>query len=1004
PLDDVAISATSPSAQGEQLVVTDAAGAFRLPNLPPGAYALRFERAGYRPYALNDVQLRSGATLRTDVQLLPETLSADEVTVVAGQPTVDVGSTRSGVTLTADFTSRVPVAPATGKGGAVRSFEQLADVAPTSQPDLYGASIAGTTSVENQYLIDGLSVGDPGFGYNGTPLSIDFIKETNIVTGGYLPEYGRGGGGVLEVVTKSGGDEFHGSVFANFTPWQAQPKLPVEQDAIRVFSRVRSIGDIGFDLGGPIVPERLWFYVGADVSYAAYDLTRDSMGLFTGDDGKYLYDANGLIRSGRILGTRQRFIADQTQLQYVAKLTYSPSADDRLELAHRGTPSRGGGDGHYALNYETGAPPATLNGSYENTAVRRVFEAFDTSLKWLHTLENKRVTFDTTIGWHHQRSADLAIDGSDIGSESGLAGTPRFTYRRSNPVERSITEFETLPDPEVCTNPVDAGDPICPVPNYTIGGPGLLQDRSFDRAQLRHVTTAVFDALGQHIIKAGLELEALGYDSTKGYPGGPLYRESISAATVSDLRRFGGMTAPDEAYTLRALRYSTRSLSYGAFLQDSWSILNRVTLNVGARYDAQYLFADQGLAIALPNQWSPRIGVIFDPTRRGAAKLFGNFATYYQTFPLNIVDRAGSGEPQVVAVRSLGNCDPGSTQYPASCDEPANLRLSGAPQAPSQRWSYSSVGRLAIDPDLRPQSTSELSLGGEYELFRDARIGVTYLRRWMNDVVEDLSRDEGSTFFLGNPGRGIASDFPRARRNYDAGILSLTKTFSELWLAQASYTLAYLRGNWEGLYRPQTGQLDPGSNSDFDLQSLTVNRYGPLAGDRRHELKLFLAREVVLAPQHHLNVGGSYRARSGGPRSYLGSHVLYGLDEVFILPRGAGQRLPWQHSVDAHLGYTFLQTEQRTVALSLDAFNLFDFSAIVSRSQRYTTRDVEPITGAAADNPFVNGNRREIDPARIVPADGDARPFEDSDRFRAYGAPTAYQEPLTLRLSLKATF
>jgi outer membrane receptor protein involved in Fe transport len=1004
PLEDVAITATSPAGQRDQVVLTDAAGAFRIPNLPPGDYELRFEREGYHPYALSGVQLRSGATLRTDVELLPESLSADEVTVVAARPTVDVGSTRSGVTVTKEFTSRVPVAPATGKGGAARSFEQLAEIAPTSQPDLYGASIAGTTSVENQYLIDGLSVGDPGFGYNGTPLSIDFIKETNIVTGGYLPEYGRGGGGVLEVVTKSGSNEFHGSVFANYTPWQAQPRLPTEQDAIRVFSRVSGIFDIGFDVGGPIVKDRLWFYAGADVSHAAYDLTRDLMGLFTGPDGTYQYDSDGLIRSGRILGTRQSFIADQTQLQYVAKLTYSPSADDRLELTHRGTPSRGGGDGHYGLNYETGAPPAALNGSYTNTAVERVFDAFDTSLNWLHTLENKRVTFDTIVGWHHERTADLAIDGSAIGSEFGLAGTPRFTYRQTNPQTRSITDFETLPDPAVCTNPVEDGDVICPVPNYTTGGPGLLQDRSFDRLQARHVTTAVVEALGQHVIKAGAELEFLNYDSEKGYPGGPLYRESIAATTVADLRRYGGLTAPDEAYTLRALRYSTQSFSYGAFLQDSWSILNQVTLNVGARYDAQYLYADHGLSIALPNQWSPRVGVIYDPSQKGVAKLFGNYAIYYQTLPLNIVDRAGSGEPQVVSLRSFASCDPNSDTYPASCEDPENLRITGGPQSPNQVWSYSSVGRLAVDPDLNPQSSSELSLGGEYEIFRNARVGVTYLRRWMNDVIEDLSRDEGSTFFLGNPGRGVASDFPRAKRTYDAGIFSLTKTFSDLWLAQASYTLSHLRGNWEGLYRPQTGQLDPGSNSDFDLRSLTVNRYGPLAGDRRHEIKLFLARDIPITNQHHLNLGGSYRARSGGPRSHLGSHVLYGLDEVFILPRGSGERLPWLHTIDAHVGYTFLQTEARTLAFALDAFNLFDFAAVVARSQRYTTRDVEPITGSAADSPFINGDRRQIDPARIQPAEEVERPFDETDRFRAYGAPTAYQDPLTLRLSVKATF
>jgi hypothetical protein len=206
------------------------------------------------------------------------------------------------------------------------------------------------------------------------------------------------------------------------------------------------------------------------------------------------------------------------------------------------------------------------------------------------------------------------------------------------------------------------------------------------------------------------------------------------------------------------------------------------------------------------------------------------------------------------------------------------------------------------------------------------------------------------------------------------------------------------------LFRPQTGQLDPGTNSDFDLRSVTVNRYGALAGDRRHEIKLFLARDLAINNQNHLNLGASYRARSGAPTNYLGSHILYGLDEVFLLPRGSGERLPWQHTIDGHLGYSFLQTENRTFALTVDAFNLFNFRAVAARSQRYTPRDVEPITGSAADNPFVAGNNRQIDPARIQPADGDARPFDETDRFRAFGAPTAYQEPLTLRFGVKATF
>src|SRR5690606_30452062 len=142
PLADVVVTATSPALQGEQIVVTDGSGSFRIPNLPPGLYSVRYEVEGYHPYSRGDIELSSTVTIRVDVELLPTTLAAQEVTVVGSAPTIDLSSTRSGVTITNDFTQRIPIAPASGKGGAARSFEQLAEAAPTSRSDTYGASIA----------------------------------------------------------------------------------------------------------------------------------------------------------------------------------------------------------------------------------------------------------------------------------------------------------------------------------------------------------------------------------------------------------------------------------------------------------------------------------------------------------------------------------------------------------------------------------------------------------------------------------------------------------------------------------------------------------------------------------------------------------------------------------------------------------------------------------------------------------------------------------------------
>src|SRR4029079_17640048 len=113
------------------------------------------------------------------------------------------------------------------------------------------------------------------------------------------------------------------------------------------------------------------------------------------------------------------------------------------------------------------------------------------------------------------------------------------------------------------------------------------------------------------------------------------------------------------------------------------------------------------------------------------------------------------------------------------------------------------------------------------------------------------------------------------------------------WLANVSSTASSLRGNYAGLFRPETGQLDPNINSDFDLKSLLANRDGPLPGDRTHQIKLYAAKDFLVGGNMDILVGLTFRTASGTPLSYLGSHPLYGPGEVYILPRGAAGRGDW---------------------------------------------------------------------------------------------------------------
>ncbi|MHA7628542.1 YfbK domain-containing protein [Corallococcus sp. M7] len=164
PLPDVVITATSPSLVGDQTVVTDSQGNYRIPQLPSGTYTLRFEKEDFKPYVRTDIQLLRNRTIRVNVEMLPERFSTT-VPIMGSPPTIDVGATNQGVNVDQEFIKRIAVARPVGKGGASRSMEQLA---PSAQSDQYGVSINGQTSPENGYVVDGLSTNDPVFGINGT--------------------------------------------------------------------------------------------------------------------------------------------------------------------------------------------------------------------------------------------------------------------------------------------------------------------------------------------------------------------------------------------------------------------------------------------------------------------------------------------------------------------------------------------------------------------------------------------------------------------------------------------------------------------------------------------------------------------------------------------------------------------------------------------------------------------------------------------------------------------
>ena len=219
PLPGVTVVASGTKNQGAPTALTDERGFYKIDNLAPGPYLVTFyfadltiERSG--------VQVGVNRTTPVYISMDMDQTKGEVVKVVGHAPTIDPTSTTQGITLDQEYTKNIPVPG--------RTFEAALGAAAGSQNDGLGVSFSGSSSLENQYYVDGVNTTGLSYGTVGSAVLNDFIQEIEVITGGYNAEYGRATGGVVNVVTKSGSNELAGSVFAYFTPgrWSPRPSGP----------------------------------------------------------------------------------------------------------------------------------------------------------------------------------------------------------------------------------------------------------------------------------------------------------------------------------------------------------------------------------------------------------------------------------------------------------------------------------------------------------------------------------------------------------------------------------------------------------------------------------------------------------------------------------------------------------------------------------------------------------------------------------------------------------
>ncbi|WP_438002922.1 TonB-dependent receptor [Sorangium sp. So ce321] len=1021
PLPGTRVEVVSTTTGVSRTVVTGTSGEYRVSGLSPDRYAIRVNRASFRPYAVLELDLHATSTNRVDVKLVPLELGGEEIVVEGRAPSIDVGSSTTGVTITPELLHRVPLWRQNAKGAAMRSFEALSEVAPGVNADLYGYSMSGASSPENLYLVDGITVREPGQGFVGTPLSAEFVREVNVLTSGLKPEYGGVTGGVSSVVTKTGTNELHGSLFSSITPGVLEgARRPVRREGqtIQTDITLSSIRDIGFDIGGPIREGRLWYYSGAALSLTRFDMDRylnRQVWNGAGPNAEPVIDSEtGGTAVTPIPGTNRLYHADQRGAQAIGKLTWQANENIRGEVVAFGSYLRAGGNGTFAVRPQTGdVEHSNIAGTFGSLASDVTASSINAATVLSASFMDRRLLLDVSFAGARYRTATLPSDGSSLGNDGGLASIPHVWDRKGGPESHSITEYgeataETCPFIEtVGADGSGLRVPMCPVSEYHRGGTRGIDISTFHHFHGKASVTWLAKALGQHVVKVGLDADVSTFDHELAYPGGVWFREN-SEGTRYTGTRYGYLVGPDQPKILPSLQTSSASVDVGGFVQDGWSVAQGLVVNLGVRYDSQVLVGDEGrVAIALHHEWAPRVGLVYDLTRAGRSRVFGSFARYFESIPLSLADRSFPGDR---IVRASYHKDP---EHPDACvplgPEPAKAVCDKATPGnrqwnPNRAWTVLGGEPAQIDPSLRPQSLDEIVLGAECELIPGGRIALHYTKRYMNDVVEDVSRDNGSTSFIGNPGAGIARDVPAAVRNYDAVTLLAAKSFSRGWLAQASYTLSWLRGNYAGLFQPETTQLQPNRNSDFDSPLLWINRTGDLPGDRRHQIKVFGAKDFAVASWAHITVGLAVRAQSGGPTNYLAGYPGYGSTEVFILPRGSGERLPWVASVDPRLVSSFALGEGMALSFSVDAFNVFNFHAVTAVDNRYTSASITPIeNGTSADMPAGEPLECNRPACKLVYAESDT-PFDPKDKNPNFGKPTAYQAPLQVRIAANLTF
>jgi hypothetical protein len=866
-LPGVQVRTSGSSLPGARAATTDRYGRYWVPGLPSGTYSVEATLPGFRS-ATREIAVLLDTTTTVDFVLEPSL--REEVSVSGEAPLVDVTSATSGTSYTQRLTARLPVSR--NYADIVRANPGVSTDRALTQGRSLPVTIYGSTSVENLWLIEGVNTTNVVFGIQGKLLNDEFVQEVQVKSGGYGAEYGGALGGVINVVTKSGGNTFHGGGFVYWDSGstRAEPVITSQDFVGDQKVTPENHWDFGVDLGGFLVKDRLWFYgvynrVDAPQRITSYDPTDPA-----------------------------RFPLDTIDTLYGAKLTANASSSTTLvATVFADSTTRSGA--------ACGDPIASVDpGSWQ---CRRLYGGLDAALRWNQLLGSR--VFTTLQVSQHRDSFEL--------EPTGAGAAVHFEDK---------TCEEGTPD-----LPCEPADP----PNLISGGLGYIfgpTDNSKSRRWQYRGDATLY--LGSHEIKAGVEYQNDRVDTVTFYTGGQAVTQKNEFGQIYYQHDFFARSSMDLTPVDAPAR--PRTSRFGLYAQDSFRAGPGLTINAGLRWDQHEIGDDSGATILkTSNDWQPRLGIVWDPKADGKTRVYASAGRFYYALPLDLAVQAFAN--QVIA--TTFNFDPvGLTQASGIVNHPDALVFGnayGEPVDAGLKGIYQDELTVGVERLLSPGFT--IGLKGTYRRFGRAiedRCDVDYATTGYSCVIVnlgssgrfargDLPTCNGLDYeFHACSDTGVAT--PAARRLYRGIEVLARKQIGDRFWIQASYVYSSLRGNYDGLAN-SFGQTNPGILIDFDYPEFSRNTYGRLGLDHPHQARL----DLTYTFPFRAFVGLGAFVQSGAPKDRIGfaheSREFF--VPVYLVPRGSAGRLPTLWEADLTAGWPFA-IGPLTVTAQVYVFNLFN--------------------------------------------------------------------------------